>query len=84
MLLQTERPAAYLKIQQILLVKMIQIPKSWASWPLKMGSQKVNKEAENGKSLKAPSTKTQTNGEKSRSWFRTPRTVREIYDYLTG
>ncbi len=33
--LQTQDLAAYLKIQQILLIKMIQIFKSWALWPWK-------------------------------------------------
>ena len=58
--------AAYLKIQQILLVKMIQIFQELGFVTIENGIMKVNKEAENEKSQRAASTKTSNKPLKNR------------------
>lgn len=75
--------AAYLKIQQILLVKMIQIFQELGFVTIENGIMKVNKEAEKREIAESTIYQNLKQTVKEQELMALG-TVREIYDYLTG
>ena len=75
--------AAYLKIQQILLVKMIQIFQELGFVTIENGIMKVNKEAEK-REIAESSIYQKLKQTVKEQELMALGTVREIYDYLTG
>ena len=75
--------AAYLKIQQILLVKMIQIFQELGFVTIENGVMKVNKEAEKREIAESTIYQKLKQTVKEQELMALG-TVREIYDYLTG
>lgn len=75
--------AAYLKIQQILLVKMIQIFQELGFVTIENGIMKVNKEAEKREIAESSIYQNLKQTVKEQELMALG-TVREIYDYLTG
>lgn len=75
--------AAYLKIQQILLVKMIQIFQELGFVTIENGVMKVNKEAEKREIAESTIYQNLKQTVKEQELMALG-TVREIYDYLTG